>query len=88
MPPPMMKNFQQSYKPLSMAFSLLRSSKIVVMSAKKRRKKGKMAPESKAEMEPIMSWTLYEAVVYAKRERKEAGGSFFSSEAGAILDYF
>jgi hypothetical protein len=51
----MMKNFQQSYQPLSMALPLFFSSKIVVMSAKKRRKKGKMAPESRAEIDPMIS---------------------------------
>ena len=50
-----MKNYQQSFHPLAMALSLFLSSKIVVMSAKKSRKKGKIPPDISAEMEPIIS---------------------------------
>jgi hypothetical protein len=50
-----------------------------VISAKNRRKKGKAAPAAMAEREPKRSLSLYEGVVYLKREKKGAGGIFFSS---------
>lgn len=62
-PPPIMKNYQQSFHPLSMAFSRFLSSKMVVISAKKSKKNGKIPPDISAEMEPMMSWILYDGVV-------------------------
>ena len=74
----MIKNFQQSSHPLYPAVPLLVSSKIVVTSPKKSKKKGKAAPAMIADIDPMINKNFSDAVVYEKRDKKDEGGVFFS----------
>lgn len=62
-----------------MATDLFSSLKIVVMSAKKSRKKGKTPPEMIAPRVPMNSKILSDDVVYENNDRKGAGGAFWLS---------
>ena len=65
--------------------SLCLSSKIVVISAKKIRKKGKAAPDRMAETDPRARYILSDGVIYEKREKKGAEGIFLISPASSGL---
>jgi hypothetical protein len=52
---------------------------MVVISAKKIRKKGKAAPVTIADTDPIINLILSAGVVYLNKEKKGAGGSGLGS---------